>query len=247
MLRSTLAAVLLVNVFLSIPSPHQKNETSKEFFPFRIGTYWVYTGTVRWYDNETDKPASTDVTWKMTVERVIRRKGVVAAVVSGYPADLDFTAGTTEPKPWLLLENEDHQIYFENLGPDYDLAKLEGDDHVFDKFMTSENVFFQWPLKPGAKYCSEEAKNREDEMYCWVVAEVKARKSAAIKGIGGGEQTIYRLQYRTNPDDTSVELLPGVGLLSYKYHHHGTVADTELELTEYHAADQKADAGESKP
>ncbi len=218
-----------------------------EFFPLTAGTYWVYKGTVRWYDNENDKPASADVTWKMTVEQVIRRPGVVGAVVTGFPADLDWTAGTTEPKPWLILENEKHQIYYENLGPDYDLAKLNGDDHVFDKFMVDDNIFFQWPLRQSAKFCDEEAKKREDDMYCWVVADASKKKLPSVSGAPADEQPVYRMEYHTLPDDQKIEIVPGVGLLSYHYHHHGTVADTELELVEFHPAPQGSAIQGSKP
>jgi hypothetical protein len=239
-------AILLWIFSLALPFT-QKPAAPSEFFPLHAGTYWIYKGTVRWYDYENDKPVSGEVTWKMTVERVIRRKGVVAAIVSGYPADLDFSAGATEPKPWLILENENHQIYFENLGPDYDLSKLDGDDHVFDKFMVDDNFFFQWPPHQGAKFCDDEAKKRDDGMYCWVVLETGAKKLASVTGALPGDQSLFKLQYRTLPDDTTVEVVPGIGLLSYNYHHHGTVADTELQLSEFHPALETSDAQGSKP
>lgn len=214
----------------------QKPAEPKEFFPFRQGTTWVYQGTVRWEEPEEEKPGTAEVTWKMTVERVIRKKGVVAAVVTGYPADLDWTGGTTEPKPWLILEDANHRVFYENLGPEFDLAKLNGDEHVFEKFMVEENLFFQWPLRQGAKFCGEEAMKREDGMYCWVVTEVNSKSLKPVKGAPEGERSVFRAQYRTNPDDTTVELVPGVGVVSYAYHHHGTVADTELHLVEFHPA-----------
>jgi hypothetical protein len=37
----------------------------------------------------------------------------------------------------------------------------------------------------------------------------------------------------TNPDDTELEFVPGIGFISYRYHHHGTVADTEMGLVEF--------------
>jgi hypothetical protein len=213
------------------------------FFPFHAGTYWVYKGTVRWYDYENDKPASADVTWKMSVEKVIRKQGLIAAVVSGFPADLDWTAGTTEPKTWLVLENEKHEVFYENLGPDYDLAKLNGDEHVFDKFMVEDNFFFQWPLRQGAKFCGDEAKKRDDSMYCWIVEQTAAKKLSSIKGLSVNDGNVFQLQYRTLPDDTTMELIPGVGVLSYQYHHHGTVADTELQLVEYHGTESSDGQG----
>jgi hypothetical protein len=209
---------------------------SSEFFPFSVGTYWVYKGTVRWDDPEQQKPGSAEVTWKMTVQHVIRKKGVVAAVVTGFPADLDWSAGTTEPKPWLILETDRHQVYYLNLGPDFDLAKLNGDDQVFDKFLVVDNLLLEWPLKQDAKFCDDEAKKRDDGMYCWVVEQSKKKKLESIQGAPNDEQQVFQMQYRTLPDDTTMELVAGVGLVSYQYHHHGTVAYTELQLAEFHPA-----------
>jgi hypothetical protein len=219
----------------------QKPLAPNEFFPLTEGTYWVYKGKVRWYDFENGKPASADVTWKMSVMRVIRKPGVVAAIVTGFPGDLDWSAGTTEPKPWLILEDEKHQIFYENLGPDFDLSKLNGDDRVFDKFLVEDNFFFQWPIRQGAKFCEEEAKKREDGMYCWVVAQTAMKKLESVKGSPADEQPVFQLQYRTLPDDTTMELVPGIGLLSYQYHHHGTTAETELRLVEFHPAPESSD------
>ncbi|HUN63716.1 MAG TPA: hypothetical protein VMU53_17085 [Candidatus Sulfotelmatobacter sp.] len=241
-------SILLFCLVGVLPIPARKPAEAETFFPFHVGTYWIYKGTVGWQDSENDKETSGDVTWKMTVVKVIRKQGVVGAVVTGYPADLDFSAGTTEPKPWLILENENHQIYLENLGPDYDLAKLSSsDEHGFDKFMVEDNLFFQWPLKQGAKFCDEEAKKREDDMYCWVVEQTGKKKLEGVAGAPSGEQNVFRLQFRTLPDDNTIELAPGIGLLGYEYHHHGTVADTSLQLVEFHPAPEGSEVQGSKP
>jgi hypothetical protein len=237
--RFICATVLCITGFAL---PHKQVATAPgEFFPFSAGTYWVYKGTVGWYDYDNDKPASEDVTWKMTVEKVIRKNGVVAAVVTGFPSDLDWTAGTTEAKPWLIIENEKHEVYYENLGPDFDVSKLNGDDHVFDKFMVQDNLFFQWPLRQDAKFCGEEAKGRDDGMYCWVVEQTASKKMDSVKGAPAGEEPVFQLHFRTLPDDTTAEVVPGLGILSYQYHHHGSVADTELQLVEFHPGPERSD------
>ena len=236
-----LCAIVLCLTGLALPHK-QAAPTTGEFFPFHAGTYWVYKGTVGWYDYENDKPVSEEVTWKMTVEKVIRKNGVVAAIVSGFPSDLDWTAGSTEAKPWLIIEDDKHEVYYENLGPGFDLTKFDGDDSVFNKFMVQDNLFFQWPLRQGAKFCGEEAKGREDDMYCWVVEQTATRKLESVKGARAGEQPVFSLHFRTLPDDTIAEVVPGLGILSYQYHHHGSVADTELQLVEFHPAAESSDA-----
>jgi hypothetical protein len=242
-----LCSILLCVAGFTLPHAHQTNP-SNEFFPFRPGTYWIYKGTVGWYDPATDKPVAAEVTWKMSVQRVIRKQQVVAAVISGFPADLDWTGGTTEPKPWLFVEDTEHRVYYETLGPDYDLSKLNGDEHVFDKFMVDDNLFFQWPLHDGAKFCGDEdAKKREDSMYCWVVARSGKRTLDSVKGAAEEEQQVFRMEFRTLPDDTTIELVPGIGVVTYEYHHHGTVADTQLHLVEFHPAPESASVQGPKP
>jgi len=229
---STLCAVALTMVRAQKPM-----SALGGFFPLSAGTYWVYEGTVEWEEPEGDKPGSAEVTWKMKVERVMRKPGVVAAVVTGFPADLDWTAGTTEPKPWLIVEDEKHRVFFENLGPNFALASLNGDEHAFDKFMVDENLFFRWPVQPGEKFCDEEAKKREDGFYCWNVAEVTKQKVQTVTGVSSEERDVIRMEYGTLPDDQKIELTAGVGILSYRYHHHGTVADTDLRLVEFHSGE----------
>jgi hypothetical protein len=46
------------------------------------------------------------------------------------------------------------------------------------------------------------------------------------------------LRYATNPDDTEMEVSPGIGVLSYEYHHHGTVANASLTLVEFHSGNE---------
>jgi hypothetical protein len=245
MKKIILAMVLCITGFVALRA--QKPASPSAFFPLNVGTYWVYKGTVRWDDPESEKPGSADVTWKMTVDRVIRKQGIVAAVVTGFPADLDWSAGTTEPKPWLFIEDEKHRVFFENLGPEFDLSKLNGDDHVFDKFMVDDNLFFQWPVSEGAKFCDEQAKKREDGNYCWNVAETTKKKLQGVSGAPPDEQFIFRMEYSTLPDDQKIELVQGVGVLGYHYHHHGTVADTELQLVEFHPAPESTDVQGHKP
>ncbi|MGB7848133.1 MAG: hypothetical protein WBL63_21160 [Candidatus Acidiferrum sp.] len=219
----------------------QSPATPPEFFPLTAGTYWVYKGTVRWDDPEGDKPGSAEVTWKMTVEKVIRKKGLVAAIVTGFPADLDWSAGATEAKPWLILEDDKHKVYYENLSPDFDLSKIDSGDQGLERFLVEDNFFFQWPLHSGAKFCDAEAKDHKDNVNCWVVADAATKKLDSVKGAPGEEQAVYRLEYRSPSDETVMEVVSGVGLLSYQYHHHGSVADTEMQLVEFHRATHSLD------
>ena len=72
-------------------------------------------------------------------------------------------------------------------------------------------------------------------MYCWVVDEPTQVSLDGIKGLTAKSVTAFGLGYRTNPDDSEMQLVPDVGIISFGYHHHGTVAETELKLVEFHS------------
>jgi hypothetical protein len=211
------------------------------FFPLTPGTWWLYRGSIRWTESETNKPAANRASIKMQVERVIRKPEITIAVISGFPGDLDWSNGQVDPKPSLLIETRNHEIFLNDLPPDFDYAKLEKDSAVLDKFLSQDNLMFRWPLKKGMKFGDPESLQRPDDRYCWFVATHQRKVLKEIKGIPPKPAEIFLLQFVTNPDDVQMELSPGIGILSYQYHHHGTVADTSLTLVEFHPA-QKSPA-----
>jgi len=206
------------------------------FLPLTPGTTWVYAGTVISTDPEADamQGVETKVSITMKVEKAIRKPELTLAVISGYPADLDWSNGQVEPKPSLMIETRKHEVFLNSLPPDFDYAKLEKDATQLDKLMAEENLLFRWPLKQGMKFGDAESLKRDDSMYCWAVVEQRSKKIDGIKGLPSRTVEVSLLRYATNPDDTQLELLPGVGILRYEYHHHGTVADTSVSLVEFH-------------
>ncbi len=214
--------------------PPSQLDSSALFFPLVSGTSWDYAGTVTWLDSDTQKLASETVSITMKVVKVYQKPELTIAVISGFPSDLDWSNGQVEPKPSLLIETKNHDIFLNALPPDFDYSKLDKDAVSLDKLLAVDNLLFRWPLKQGMKFGDAESVKRDDAQYCWFVAEQHTRTLGEIRGLPARSAEVSLLRYVTNPDDTSYELAPGVGILSYEYHHHGTVADTSLKLVEYH-------------
>jgi len=217
------------------------------FFPLTPGTWWLYRGTVRWTDSETNKPAAAPASIKMQVERVIQKPEFTIAIISGFPADVGWSNGQVDPKPSLLIETRNHEVFLDELPPDFDYAKLEKDARSLDKFLSPENLLFRWPLKKGMKFGDPESVQRPDDRYCWVVATQGKKSLKEIQGAPLKPLEVFLLQFVTAPEDTQMELSPGIGILSYQYHHHGTVADTSLALVEFHPAQPPATSSGAKP
>jgi hypothetical protein len=212
----------------------EERQRADLFLPLTPGTWWLYRGTVTWSDQQTEKEARAEVTLKMTLEKVIQKPEFTIAVLSGFPRDLDWATGEVPAMPWLLIETKRHEIFLNSLPPDFDYAKLEKDASTLDKFLSEDNLLFRWPLKQGMRFGDAESLRRDDARYCWVVASQETKILDDIKGLASRSTQVFFLQYLTNPDDTKIEISPGVSILSYQYHHHGTVADTRLTLVEFH-------------
>jgi hypothetical protein len=242
------ASLILALFALVTPSaPVQQPASVESFLPLTAGTWWLYRGTVTWSDQQTEKDAQANVTLKMTVEKVIQKPEFTIAILSGFPRDLDWATGEVGAMPWLLIETKRHEVFLNSLPPDFDYAKLEKDAASLDKFLSEDNLFFRWPLKKGMKFGDAESLLRDDDLYCWVVATQETKKLNDIKGLPPRSAEVFLLQYITNPDGTEMEVSPGIGILSYQYHHHGTVAETSLTLVEFHPAPKTPPTPGAKP
>lgn len=230
---------------LIVAGSGQSEPAREHFMPLTPGTYWRYEGTVTWFNSEQDKPVSSPVSWKMTVEQVVHRPELTAAVISGYPGDLDWSAGDVSPKPMLLVESAQHQVFLSALmSANVHLPDGQSDSDFFKKFMEQDNLLFQWPLRKGQKFCDAEMKVRSDNHYCWFIAAQSRRRLNSVKGIPSQLIDVFLLQFVTNPDDEQMELSPGIGIVKYEYHHHGSVADTSLKLVEFHQGQAPSEAQE---
>ena len=202
------------------------------------GASWLYRGIVRWYDMQSQKAVTTKVTSRSEVIRVIRRNGLEATVIKGFPADFNWSEGNAPANRWLFVRTEDNELHWftDNHEIEERLKRLDNPRDFLKGMWTDDDLLMQLPPKKGMKFCDEESKGRTDDLYCWVVASEREVSLNNVKGLEPGKRITFLLQYVTLPDDTELEFVPGVGFISYQYHHHGTLADTEMSLTEYHAS-----------
>jgi hypothetical protein len=213
-----------------------QNPKAPEVFPLSEGTSWVYQGIVRWFDFSSGKTAKTRVTWTTQVKRVTRRQHLTAAVINGFPWDLDWSDGHRQPTDALLLASEDGGYYERPLENVKDgVKRLADSSDTLQDLIDPDDVFLQLPLAKGKKFCGDtEQIAREDDEYCWVVNSVDRISLLRVKGLEPKQYQVYEISFRTNTDDTELQFLPGVGLIRYQYHHHGSIADTELNLVAFH-------------
>jgi hypothetical protein len=116
------------------------------------------------------------------------------------------------------------------------LKRLENLGDSLQGMLTVDDLFMKLPPKKGMKFCDAESEARTDDHYCWVIASVHELNLNGVRGLVTRKHTAFLLQFVTNPDDTEFEFVSGIGFVGYRYHHHGSVADTEMSLVEYHSS-----------
>lgn len=192
------------------------------------GTYWIYQGEVRW-THDTDQFGAAKITWRTEVRRFFEYGNIRAALISGWPSDLNWSDGKSQPSESLLVESGNKFYLIAKERSEDVLRRLDRPDASLSDLLLDDDLLFGWPLTTHQKFCDAESRARSDDMYCWLVESVL--RSSTSRG-----QTEYTLVYRTNPDHALFTFVPNIGIVAYEYHHHGTVADTTLKLTEFHIA-----------
>lgn len=232
-----LTCATLAPIGILLPQVAKETQAS---FPLAPGSYWFYRGTVRSEAKNLPNGRERQVNWKMSVIRAVSRGGLLVVLVDGFPSDLDWSEGDAQPKRSILIRTSDRKFYLKG-PPDLDVLSRKMDDPHFaiEPFLTDDDWFLQLPLVRGRKFCDEDTRKRDDGMYCWVVGNRHPASLEDVKGAPAGKRVAYDISYRTNPDDTEIEFIEGVGIARYSYHHHGTIADTELRLAEFQIGESK--------
>jgi hypothetical protein len=232
--RSLRLSVLLLLFFVLRLGGQTKPPETIEPFPMSVGTSWAYRGIVRW-SLSTGKVSETKVEWKTDILRIIRHGEYTGAVVRGFPGDLDWSDGHANATDSLLVRFGQEKFYLiskERFASSVQM--LENPNESLQGLLSEGDIFLQLPVAKGNKYCDAENMARSDGHYCWNVESSESIDLADLSGgIITGRGTSFRIRYVTNPDDLTYEFVPGVGITLYEYHHHGTVADTELRLIEF--------------
>ncbi len=227
----TLAIVMLIgSVFSAGQAPTQ---SGNEVFPMRKGTRWTYRGQVSWETNDgtVSQTRKKQLEWSMTVVDSVARGKYKAAVLIGHPSDLNWYEEGRKPDCHLLIAEDESKFYLTSCIPTASAENLSATEGDLAGLIDEERLIFKLPLKQGDMFGGDT--ERKDGMYAWVVESVEQKTTRLFPRAPRGAHTEYTLAYRTNPDHQIATYVPGIGLVSYLYSHHGTVSDTDVTLVSF--------------
>lgn len=204
--------------------------------PWEEGTQWIYEAKVQWTPvagEGSPGVRSNQFRWTARIEKCVDGKVARAAVIHAWP---DEVAGMDPELPTgygVLLESG-NRLFRLNAQNKAEAGRLARRFVAApEKLPTAAEVYLELPLPVGKRWGGDaDDLKRDDGWYCWHV-ETRSQQPIQVKGVTPAEATIYTLAYRTGPDHQIVKLVPGVGILSFQYEHHGTVASADVRLIEF--------------
>lgn len=214
-------------------------------FPLAKGTTWTYAATVATADAKNSAAAPTKLTFPFVIRITdsAAGEGWAAALLSGYPDDLPWSTTPPAGTPCILLRTGTNNYFRLTENVDALWARLKaGEIGALAESLTGENLILQAPLHVGMRFGDPTQTFRSS--YCWNVTG--QGPTPEIAGLPSDPAETYDLALRTSPDRILIRFTPGVGILSYNYHHNGTPADVELTLTEFQSPDQPEEAAETQ-
>ena len=233
--RLSILLVLLLGVFFCANNiVWAEGIPSEEYFPLRKGSYWVYKGEVVWASNEDGGVSRRSVTWKMEVIDVVSRGDVEVAILKGHPQDLTWYQEGDIPGNYLIVQRAKKYYLVTEDRIDNILSRVKNEHDALDDLVFEDELFLDVPLEISKVFGPEEQLRRSDLAYVWYVSNKAKVDLEYLDFLNIPTETMqYRLIFNTIPDDTSVDFVPGVGIVRYKYFHHGAIAEADFKLVEY--------------
>lgn len=216
-------------------------------FPMEAGVEWVYRGQVRW-TAPGNQVRERELQWRVRVLEVRRRKSQVVARIEGWLEDLAWYEPDKKPGSHVLVYDAERGLHFlENTAAKALWNRLGAGpkELVSDAELAKSERLLPAVIAEGMAWGNSESLARNDSMY---VRRVEETGTQGLDGLGGwsgpSRGTFFRIAYRTMPDHSLMDFVPGLGFTRYTYVHHGTISECEMRLV---AVERKPPGAARKP
>lgn len=204
-------------------------EVPYEYFPLKKGTFWVYQAHLRYTTGDsskgTVKTKEKDMTYRVEVADTLQNESIFVARLHGFPGDLDWYKEGQEIYDHLIVRVSTGCYYLISLDVDEIWKKLQqGEFDCLKVGLDSDSALLETPLKVSNSV----------RRYCYSVEGSSSFDPSQIKNYPNlPHARSFDIGYHANPEHIVFSFVPGLGITSYEYEHHGTIAEASLDLIEY--------------
>jgi hypothetical protein len=235
--------VITCLVFLVLSLGHLRaDDDLASYWPLTKGTYWIYEGDVSWVEKNpatgVNQIYHKHLTWRSEVIDVATNNGVPVALLHGFSEDLAWYNSKTQSSDSLVflvgtdyyrMTNKALEIFQRIKGPGYRATvNNEGDTNRVDLFLPT-------PLMEGKEFgVGDVIADLFTSRYCSLVEAVTPFDLRSVKNAPKLKHPLcYSITCHTNPDNDQLDFVPGLGITSYYYLHHGTTMEVSVHLIEF--------------
>lgn len=231
------AAILIVIGSTGMAPANAAGETTKNWttadtlrqFPLAKGSKWTYTGTRIAQEGSIDA-IEREIGFEMEVLDQYVFGDSDLFILSNYFDTVEFfgepaaDGGIECPDTKCALLVTGNKIYFidpyqvDNVINQFKNKTFQVKDN---ELLTDGALRFRFPMTAGDQYGSISEVARDDSMYCW-----------AVSSLPGKSKTSF-ITMTTMPDVMQLAFTPTKGVVSYNYHHNGTICDIQMYLESY--------------
>jgi hypothetical protein len=175
-----------------------------------------------------------ELQWRVRVLEVRRRKAQTIARIEGWLEDLAWYEPGKRPGHHVLVSDARRGLHLlEDSAARSLWARVETAprEPVSEAELERSEHLLPAEITEGSAWGDPEHLAREDSMY---VRRVEETGTQGLDGLGGwsgrNRAPFFRIAYRTHPDHSLMDFVPGLGFTRYTYAHQGTVGACELRL-----------------
>lgn len=170
---------------------------------------------------------------KITESEMLKRGNLTFAFLKGFPVDI-LTGEDWEPSSWGLLVTGDQHYYKFNYPKTDSVKKAFLDKRNFLTGLFADSELFVEALHDTGQTFGEAGQlTREDGNYFWRVTDKNSFDASSIRELKSlGPFDRFTITYKTLADVIMIDIVPGIGMVRYRYSHHGTPGELDLKLTE---------------
>lgn len=215
--------------YIYMDNSNLENFSVEEYFPLRVGNYWIYERNVEEDNGEGKVAVYTDKVKSEVIEEYFYND-MKLYVLKGNPFLMESsqTEAQNQEYGYIILGTKVIEVSSSLLPRIVDKIK-KGEQFAYDD-ITELNITFEFPLYEGQRYGElsqillHDAKN---SVYVEKLAPYSERKGNSLVDV-----STYLIHERYNSGDSVLTFVPYKGIIEYQYEHRGTVYKMSIRLKE---------------